>query len=138
MTCFRFRHRSCNTLDCFRDAHTVLRQVRTSHGSAPKRCRLLSFKNWTVLNCFCLDCTQFHSRSLDNVALDESKIFQYWETCFWPASISINPPLITPTDLCNTPSLSNFSCNTFSNDLNLIFCCCCHKTISMTESIHKL
>ena len=75
-TCFRFRHRSCKTLDCFRDVHTVLRQVRTSHGSAPKRCRLLSFKNWTVLNCFCLDHTQFHSRSLDKVALAESKIFQ--------------------------------------------------------------
>ena len=39
---------------------------------------LALFKNWTVLNCFCLDCTQFHPRSLDNVALNESKIFQYF------------------------------------------------------------
>ena len=75
VTCFPFRHRWCKTLDCFRDVHTVLRQVRTSH-SAPKRCRLLSFKSWTFLNCYCLDCTQSQSRSLDNVALNESKIFQ--------------------------------------------------------------
>ena len=27
------------TLGCFTDVHTVLRQVRTSHGSAPKRVR---------------------------------------------------------------------------------------------------
>ena len=58
-----------------RDVHTVLCQIRTTHGSTPKQCCLLSFENWTVLDCICLNGTQFHSRSFDNVAPNESKIF---------------------------------------------------------------
>ena len=53
--------------------------------SAPKRCRLLSFKNGTVLDCFCLDCIQFHSRSLDNVALNSSN----WGTLKFSINLSL-------------------------------------------------
>ena len=130
VTCFRCRHRSCKTLDCFRDFHTVLRQVRTSHGSAPKRCRSLSFKNWAVLNCFL---PPWHSLNFTLGVLTPllqiiPRYSSNWRTCFCSASISINSLLITLTDLCSTSSslskcsaapimpirlVSNFSCNSF-------------------------
>ena len=77
-----FRHSSCQTLDRFRDVYTILRHIRTTHGSTPKQRCLLSFKNWIVLDCICLRSTQFHSRSFDNIALSESKIFQQLRNMF--------------------------------------------------------
>ena len=74
-------------------------------------------------------------------------------TCFWSASISINPSLITLTDLCNTSNslsrccfaapikpirlVSNFSLQHFSKDLNLIFCCCCCHKNHLHDRIHS-
>ena len=77
-----FRHSSCQTLDRFRDVRTILRQVRTTHGSTPEQRCLLSFENWTVLDRICFSSTQFHSWSFDNISLNESKVFQQSRNMF--------------------------------------------------------
>ena len=77
-----FRNYSCQTLDRFRDVYTILREIRTAHGSTRKQRCLLSFENWTVLDCICLSSTQFHSRSFDCTALSESQVFQQMRNMF--------------------------------------------------------
>ena len=129
---FQLRHvsrsRSCKTLDwsemstrsCGKYTHRMV-PLRNVVACSSSRIGLFPIV-------FCLKCTQFRVRSLDNVAWSESQDHPaIGEHASFSASISNNSLLITLTVLCNTSSslskcsaascrsglVSNVSCNSF-------------------------
>ena len=124
---------------CAKYAHRMV-PLRNNVACSPTRIDLFSM-------------AQFYSRSFYDVSLNKSKVFQQSRNMFL-VCFNLHQCVIDHSDrsvqhfqlfvkmFCCTnhadPSRVKIFLQHVSKDLNLIFCCRCHKIISMTESIHKL